>query len=185
MSGLLFEPFATSYLQRALIEALLLGVVGGIVGVHVVLRRLEFMTDTLTHTVFPGMAVAFLVGGSLLVGALVTGGLTAVLLTLITRNRRVTSDADPGRAAHGVLLGRRVLVSRSDGYSRDLTVLLFGRVLAVDVAEIVDHGRHRRRRAGRALGPAQGAGAAVARPAAARPRSGTRSGRSTSCSTSR
>ena len=60
-------------MQRALIEAVLLGVLGGIVGVHVVLRRLAFMADALTHTVFPGIAVAFLLGGSLYVGALVTG----------------------------------------------------------------------------------------------------------------
>ena len=70
---LLTEPFHSGFMQRALIEAVLLGIVGGVIGVHVVLRRLAFMADALTHTVFPGMAVAFLLSGSLYVGALVTG----------------------------------------------------------------------------------------------------------------
>ena len=104
---LLTDPFQAGFMQRALIEAVLLGVVGGVVGVHVVLRRLAFMADALTHTVFPGMAVAFLLSGSLYVGALVTGVASAVLLTLLTRNRRVTSDA---AAALGYPIGTLDLV---------------------------------------------------------------------------
>jgi len=134
---LLTDPFQAGFMQRALIEAMLLGVVGGVVGVHVVLRRLAFMADALTHTVFPGMAVAFLLSGSLYVGALVTGVASAVLLTLLTRNRRVTSDAALAVLLTGFFSVGVILISRSHTYTADLTVLLFGRVLAVDLAEIV------------------------------------------------
>jgi manganese/iron transport system permease protein len=134
---LLIDPFQSGFMQRALIEAVLLGVIGGITGVHVVLRRLEFMTDALTHTVFPGMAAAFLLGGSLYVGALVTGVASAILLTLLTRNRRVTSDAALAVLLTGFFSIGVILVSRSTSFTADLSVLLFGRVLAVDTAEIV------------------------------------------------
>jgi manganese/iron transport system permease protein len=140
MTRLFIEPFQAGYLQRALIEAVMLGVLGGIIGVHVVLRRLEFMADALTHTVFPGMAAAFVVGGSLYVGALITGVLSAVLLTLLTRNRRVTSDAALAVLLTGFFSIGVILVSRSRSYTADLTTLLFGRVLAVDVAQIVATG---------------------------------------------
>ena len=143
---LFIEPFQAGYLQRALIEAVMLGVLGGIVGVHVVLRRLEFMADALTHTVFPGMAAAFVLGGSLYVGALVTGVLSAVLLTLVTRNRRVTSDAALAVLLTGFFSVGVIIVSRSRSYTADLTILLFGRVLAVDVTQLARHRRHRRRR---------------------------------------
>ncbi len=137
MARLFIDPFQAGYLQRALIEAVMLGVVGGIIGVHVVLRRLEFMADALTHTVFPGLAAAFVLGGSLYVGALVTGVASAVLLTLLTRNRRVTSDAALAVLLTGFFSIGVIIVSRSRSYTADLTTLLFGRVLAVDVAEIV------------------------------------------------
>jgi len=95
-------------MQRALVEAVLLGVLGGIIGVHVVLRRLEFLADALTHTVFPGMAAAFVIGGSLYVGALITGVLSAVL--------RVEAD----QVRYGAVLGSRFrLVSHLlDGEAR-------------------------------------------------------------------
>jgi len=134
---LLIEPFQVGYMQRALVEAVLLGVLGGIIGVHVVLRRLEFLADALTHTVFPGMAAAFVIGGSLYVGALITGVLSAVLLTVLTRNRRVTSDAALAVLLTGFFSIGVIVISRSHSYTADLTVLLFGRVLAVDTAEIV------------------------------------------------
>ena len=123
-------------MQRALVETVLLGIVGGVIGVHVVLRRLAFMADALTHTVFPGMAVAFLLSGSLYVGALVTGVTSAVLLTLLTRNKRITSDAALAILLTGFFSVGVILVSRSHSFTADLTVLLFGRVLAVDAAEI-------------------------------------------------
>jgi manganese/iron transport system permease protein len=137
ISRLLIEPFRAGYMQRALIESMLLGVLGGIIGVHVVLRRLEFLADALTHTVFPGMAAAFIIGGSLYVGALITGVLSAVLLTVFTRNRRVTSDAALAVLLTGFFSIGVIIISRSRSYTADLTVLLFGRVLAVDAAEIV------------------------------------------------
>ncbi len=137
MTRLFIEPFQAGYLQRALIEVVMLGVLGGIVGVHVVLRRLEFMADALTHTVFPGMAAAFVLGGSLYVGALITGVASAVALTVLTRNRRVTPDAALAVLLTGFFSIGVILVSRGRSYTADLTTLLFGRVLAVDDAQLV------------------------------------------------
>ena len=58
----LFEPFTIPYMQRALAEVLVLGALAGAVGVLVVLRRLAFVGDALTHTVFPGVVIAHLLG---------------------------------------------------------------------------------------------------------------------------
>jgi len=133
---LLIDPFRVGYMQRALIEAVLLGVLGGVVGVHVVLRRLAFISDTLTHTVFPGIAVAFALGRSLYLGALMAGVLTAVTFSVIGRNRRVSADAALAILLTSFFALGVIVVSRSRSYAADLTVLLFGRVLYVDAAEI-------------------------------------------------
>jgi manganese/iron transport system permease protein len=132
----LFEPFTVSYMQRALVEVLLLGALAGAVGVFVVLRRLAFVGDALTHTVFPGVVIAHLLGQSLLLGALAFGVLTAALLSALGGNRRVGPDAVLAILLTSFFSLGVVLVSRTRTFTSDLTVFLFGRVLAVDRTDL-------------------------------------------------
>ncbi|MCW2948393.1 MAG: metal transporter permease [Actinoallomurus sp.] len=132
------EPFTFPFMARALAELIMLGALAGTVGVLILLRRLAFMTDALTHTVFPGVVIGYLLTGEggIFWGALAAGGLTAVLLTLLTRNRAVTEDT-----ALAVLLTTFfaigvVLVSRESGYTTDLTAFLFGRILTVTAQQL-------------------------------------------------
>jgi manganese/iron transport system permease protein len=108
-----------------------------VVGVFVVLRRLAFVSDALTHTIFPGVVIAHLLDRSLLLGALAFGVLTAVLLTGITSSRRVGADAALAILLTSFFSLGVVLVSRTRTYTADLTVFLFGRVLAVDRADLL------------------------------------------------
>ncbi len=138
MRQLLVEPFSRGYMQRALVEILVLSVVGGAISVHVLLRRLAFLGDAMTHAIFPGIAIAFVVDRSLVLGALAAGVVAAVALTAATRLPRTDPDA-----ALGVLLGLFfsvgvVVVSTRTSFTSDLTALLFGRILTVDQREIVD-----------------------------------------------
>ena len=137
MSTWLVQPFTVPYMQRALIEVLLLGALAGAVGVFVVLRRLAFVGDALTHTVFPGVVIAHLLGQSLLLGALAFGVLTAVLLTGLGRHPRVGADAALAILLTSFFSLGVVLISRTRGFTADLTVFLFGRVLAVDRADLL------------------------------------------------
>jgi manganese/iron transport system permease protein len=138
VTRLLFDPFSLPFMQRALIELLLLGLLGGVVGVYVVLRKLAFVGDALSHTVFPGVVVAGLLGQSLALGALVAGVLTAVLLTLLSAHRHISEDSALAVLLTGFFAVGVVLVSRQRGYTADLTAYLFGRVLYVDAAQIVE-----------------------------------------------
>lgn len=137
MGDLVVGPFESAYMQRALVEAVLLGAFGGVVGVYVVLRHLAFISDALTHTVFPGVAVAFLLDASLYLGAFVAGALSAVLLTVLTRNRRVNDDAALAVLLTAFFSAGVVIVSRSESFTSDLTALLFGRILAVSTTDII------------------------------------------------
>jgi manganese/iron transport system permease protein len=138
MVSFLLDPLRPEFMQRAMLEAMILGVFGGVLGVYVVLRRLAFISDVLTHTIFPGIAIAFFLDLSLYLGAFVAGALSAVLLTLLTRNKRVTSDAALAVLLTAFFSVGVLVVSRGRSYSADLTTLLFGRILTVswtDVAE--------------------------------------------------
>ena len=139
MRSFLFDPYRLGFMSRALIEVLLLGVLGAVVGVHVALRRLAFVTDAVQHTVFPGIAIAYAVGWPLLPGAAAAAALTVALLVVLTSGRRKI-DVDSGLAliiasffAVGV-----VVVSRRTGYASDLSALLFGRILDVSRAEVIE-----------------------------------------------
>src|SRR3954467_6658795 len=120
MTRLLIDPFQLPVRQRGLVEVLLLGLLAGVVGVYVVLRRLAFVGDALTHTVFPGVVVAALLGSSVAVGALVAGVLTAVLFTLLSARNRVTEDAVLAILLTSFFSVGVVLVSRSQSYTSDL-----------------------------------------------------------------
>jgi len=137
VTELLVDPFRLPYMQRALLEVVLLGVLAGAVGVFVVLRRLAFVADALTHTVFPGIVIAFLLDQSILLGALAFGLLTAVLLAGIGAHRRVGDDAALAILLTSFFSLGVVLVSRARTFASDLTVFLFGRVLTVDRADLV------------------------------------------------
>lgn len=130
------EPFAAPYMQRALLAVVLLAVLAGAVGVLVQLRRLTFLADALTHTVFPGVAVAFFAHGSIFVGALVAGVLSAVLLTFATRLVRLDDDAMLALLLATAFSVGVVVVSRRPTYTADLTALLFGRVLTVRTGDL-------------------------------------------------
>jgi manganese/iron transport system permease protein len=134
----LSEPFAPPYMQRALVIALVLAALAGIVGVVVQLRHLSFLTDALTHTVFPGIAIASVTGRSLFAGALVAGVLSAAALTVAARSRRIDHDAFLALVLASLFSVGVIVVSRHRTYTADLSALLFGRVLAVDRAEILE-----------------------------------------------
>jgi manganese/iron transport system permease protein len=135
----LFEPFHLPFMARALVELIILGVLAGTVGVLVLLRRLAFVSDTLTHTVFPGVVIGYLMAGQdgVFWGALAAGALTAVLLTVLAHRRRVSEDAALAMVLTSLFAIGVVLVSRRTAFTSDLTQFLFGRILTVTQAQLV------------------------------------------------
>lgn len=90
-------PFEYGFMQRGLLSALLLGLSGGMLGTVLVLRRLTLMGDALSHSLLPGLALAWWFFGSsplaLFAGALLAGLLTALGSALVSRLTRVKEDA--------------------------------------------------------------------------------------------
>jgi len=101
---------------------------------------LTFLAEALQHTVFPGIVIAFLTGQSLLLGATAAAILTVVMFSLASS--KTNADTDSVLAVLVTLffgLGV-VLVSRSGSFQHDLTTLVFGRLLSVSTAELVQTG---------------------------------------------
>ncbi|GAA2656847.1 metal ABC transporter permease [Paractinoplanes durhamensis] len=136
----MIEPFTAPFMARALAEMVLLALVCGPVSVFVFARRLSFVSDALTHTIFPGVVIGFVAGGldGLFVGALVAGLVTAVVLTVLTRGARVSDDAATAVVLTAMFSIGVVLVSRRSSYTSDLTSFLFGRLLTVTPGQIAE-----------------------------------------------
>ena len=132
----LVEPFAHAFMQRALIEVILMGAVTGTIGTYVVLRGLSFIGDALSHAIFPGIVIAFLLGRSVFMGALVFGLLTSASIVVLATTRRVKEDSAIGVLFAGSFALGVVLISTTRNYSRDLAAFLFGNVLGVTTTDI-------------------------------------------------
>lgn len=116
-----------SFLPKALLVALVCSVVAGVIGSHVVLRGMAFIGDAVAHSVFPGLAVAFLMQGSLLLGGSIAGLTTAILVAVVSQNRRLKEDSVIGI----------VIISRAPGYSGSLQQFLFGSITGITDDDIV------------------------------------------------
>src|SRR5690606_1674524 len=92
----LTEPLQYPFMQRALMEVVIIGVLCGLVGCFVVLRGLAFIGDALAHAVFPGVVLSYVADRSILVGAFIFGSLTALGIGILSRSRRVSEDSAIG-----------------------------------------------------------------------------------------
>ncbi|GAB2600379.1 ABC transporter permease [Paractinoplanes abujensis] len=136
----MIEPFQLPFMGRALAEIALLALICGPVSVFVYARRLSFVSDALTHTVFPGVVIGFVAGGlaGVFAGALVAALLTAVVLTVLTRGARVSDDTATAVVLTAMFSIGVVLVSRRSSYTADLTSFLFGRLLTVTPRQLAE-----------------------------------------------
>jgi manganese/iron transport system permease protein len=132
----ILDPLQYDFMWRALVAVVVMGAVTGTIGTWVVLRGLSFMGDAMAHAIFPGIVIAFLLGQSILLGALAFGILTSVAITLLATNRRVTEDTAIGVLFAGTFALGVVLISTSRNFTRDLASFLFGNVLGVTAGDL-------------------------------------------------
>lgn len=126
----LTNPLLT-FLPKALVVSMLAAVVCGAVGCHVVLRKMAFIGDAVAHAVFPGIAMAFVLQGSLLLGGVVAGVVTAVLIAVVGHHRRLGSDVAIGVLFVAAFSVGVVIMSRAPGYSGSLSSFLFGAITGI------------------------------------------------------
>lgn len=127
----LLHPLSYGFMQRGLAAALMVGVLCAIIGCYVVLRSMAFLGDALAHAVLPGVALAYLLRGSLLVGALVAAVAVALGIGLFSRRGTLREDTAIGILFSAALSLGVVLISLGRTYAVDLTHILFGNVLGV------------------------------------------------------
>ena len=137
MIDFFLDPFQYEFLQRALLGGVLAATICAVVGTWVVLRGLAFMGDALAHGVLPGIALAFLWGFDLTVGALVSAAVMVAGINLVNRRGNLREDTGIGLLFVGMLALGVVIISRAATFTTDLTGFLFGNVLGVTTGDLV------------------------------------------------
>ncbi|GCE41844.1 Zinc ABC transporter, inner membrane permease protein ZnuB [Rhodococcus wratislaviensis] len=132
----LLDPLTVSFVQRALFAGMLVSVLCGLVGTWVVLRGMAFMSEAISHGMLPGVAVAYLAGANLLVGAAASAVVMILGVAWVSKNSRLSEDTGIGLLFVGMLALGVVIVSRARSFAVDLTAFLFGDVLSATVGDL-------------------------------------------------
>ena len=136
MINWLIEPLQYSFIVRALLAAVVVGIVGSVLGTYVILRGMAFFGDALAHTILPGVVIAFLFGWPLAVGALVMGVLTALGIGALSSQGMVKEDTAIGVIFAGAFALGVALLSATGNYTVDLAHFLFGNLLGVSTGDL-------------------------------------------------
>jgi ABC-type Mn2+/Zn2+ transport system permease subunit len=133
----LFEPLTYAFMQRGLLASLIVGILCSVIGCYVVLRSMAFMGDALAHSILPGVAIAYLLGGNLLLGGLVAAVVVALGIGFFSRQGTLKEDTAIGILFAAALSLGVALISTIQTYAVDLTHILFGNILGVSSADLI------------------------------------------------
>lgn len=136
MISWLLAPLAYSFIQRGLLASIMVGVLCAIIGCYVVLRSMAFLGDALAHAILPGVAIAYLLDGNLIIGALVAALIIALGIGLFSRQGTIREDTAIGILFAAALSLGIALISSIRTYAVDLSHILFGNVLGVSTSDL-------------------------------------------------
>ncbi|NET59606.1 MAG: metal ABC transporter permease [Symploca sp. SIO2E6] len=137
MEHILIEPLQSSFMQRAIITAVLVGIVCASVGSYLMVQRLALLGDAISHSVLPGLAIAFIIGADLFVGAFIAGIMSVVVITWIRTKSPIKEDAAMGIVFSAFFaLGITLITIVQKNNKIDLNHFLFGNILSVSPEDV-------------------------------------------------
>ena len=142
MYDLFIAPLTETYFQKALIGGSIVAIVAGVVGCLVVLKRMAFLGDALSHAMIAGVAGGYLVmkllfgaeahAPGMLLGSLLAAIATVALISFVSRISRVKEDTAIGIMYTGIFALGVVVVSIFRHYIHiDLMHFIMGDILGV------------------------------------------------------
>ncbi len=134
--NLLLEPLTYEFMQRGLLASVIVGVLCAVMGTYVVLRGMAFLGDAMAHAILPGVAIAYIFQGDLLIGAGVAAVVVALSIGLFTKEGTVKEDTAIGILFAAALSLGVALISTMQTYAVDLSHILFGNVLGVSPSDL-------------------------------------------------
>ncbi|MEH2257207.1 metal ABC transporter permease [Nostoc sp.] len=133
----LLELLQLPSIQRAIVGAALMGILGGMLGSFVTLRQLSFFSHAVGHAALVGVALGVLLQINptwmLLPFTLVFG----VIVLYFIDKTDLASDSILSIVLSGALAIGLILTSLIKGYRGNLMAVLFGDILAIDTTDLI------------------------------------------------
>lgn len=133
----LLGPLSYEFMQRGLLASVIVGVLCAVMGTYVVLRGMAFLGDAMAHAILPGLAIAYILRGDLLVGAGIAAIIVALSIGLFSKQGTVKEDTAIGILFAAALSLGVALISSIQTYAVDLSHILFGDVLGVSSTDLL------------------------------------------------
>ena len=142
IAGLLGDPL----MRRALLVALLVGLVAPVIGTYLVQRRLSLLGDGIGHAALTGVALGWLVGNLVglapndvlaVPGAVLTAVAGAVAIEMVRAHGRTSGDVALAMLFYGGIAGGVLIMSLAGGTNANLVGYLFGSISTVSTQDVV------------------------------------------------
>ncbi len=131
------EPFQYQFFQHAIVAATLIGALCGMIGVFVVLRRMSYIGHGLSHAVFGGAVVSYVIHWNFYIGAGLWGFLSALLINATARRGKIGADAAIGIITTASFALGVAIISKQRSFTRNFEAALFGNILGVTVTDLI------------------------------------------------
>jgi manganese/iron transport system permease protein/iron/zinc/copper transport system permease protein len=132
----LLEPLTYVFFRRALLASFLVGALCGMIGVYIVLRRMSYIGHGLSHAVFGGAVVSYLVQVNFYLGAGLWGIASALLINEVAQRRKLGADAAIGIVTTASFAIGVAAISRQRRFTRNFEAALFGNVLGITPTDL-------------------------------------------------
>lgn len=133
----MLDILSLSFVQNALIVAVLISISGGIVGSLIVTNRVVFLSGGVAHSAFGGIGLALYFGFNTMLGSSLASIIMALILLYFILYKKMNVDSFIAASwAFGMALGV-ILIDITPGYASDMTSYLFGSILAVSKSDII------------------------------------------------
>ena len=126
----LLSPFSYAYMNNAIWVSALVGGVCAFLSAYLMLKGWSLIGDALSHSIVPGVALTYILGLPLFVGAFFSGGLAAGAMLLLKQRTNLKEDAVIG-LIFSSFFGLGLFIASLSPASVDIRTITLGNILAI------------------------------------------------------
>jgi manganese/iron transport system permease protein/iron/zinc/copper transport system permease protein len=132
----LLVPFEYEFFRNGFVAAVVIGALCGFIGVYVVLRRMSYIGHGLSHAIFGGAVLSYVLNINFFLGGGLWALLSGLLIHCISRRRWVGADAAIGVVTTSSFALGVAIISTYRSFTRNIEAALFGNILGITQTDV-------------------------------------------------
>ena len=133
----ILQPFQFEFFRNGTLAAVMVGALCGMIGVYIVLRGMSYIGHGLSHAIFGGAVVSYVMAWNFYLGAGIWGFVAAMLINQTVRRTKINADAAIGVITTASFAIGIALISRYRRFTRSFDAALFGNILGVTGQDVL------------------------------------------------